>query len=291
MTVWELCESMRSAMEEYGIEAAQLESQELTAKATGTDRKDVLRWKTIAVTTEQRRIAGEMLIQRLRGKPVAYIIGEWDFYGYTFSVTPDVLIPRSDTEILCHAAVEEIRTRSTPDVLDLCCGSGCIGIAIAMEAPAASVTAVDISTAALEVARENARRYQLNEQRYNALWGDVYRMGSFPGQYDVLVCNPPYITAKEMRELDSSVLDYEPELALYGGEDGLDFYRIIARRSVVCMRPGACILVECGWKQAQEVIALFRSGGLERIESVKDWNGIDRVVRAYVPKQLDLFAE
>ncbi len=287
MTVWELCECMRGAMDEYGIEASQLESQELTAKATGVNRRDVLRWKTIEVTAEQRKIAGEMLIQRLRGKPVAYIIGEWDFYGRTFLVTPDVLIPRSDTEVLCHVALKEIRKRENPKVLDLCCGSGCIGISLALEAPCALVTAVDVSMAALEVTRRNAARYALPKERYNAIWGDVYRLGSIPGRYDVVVCNPPYITAKEMQELDSSVRDYEPELALYGGEDGLDFYRIIARRSMVAMHPGGCILVECGWKQAKEVMALFHGGGLEHIETIRDLNGIDRVVRAYVPEELE----
>lgn len=287
MTVWELCESMRSAMDEYGIEASQLESQELTAKATGADRRDVLRWKSMDVTASQRRTAGEMLIQRLRGKPVAYIIGEWDFYGHTFLVTPDVLIPRSDTEVLCHAALEEIKKRKNPKVMDLCCGSGCIGISIALEAPNASVTAVDVSMAALGVARQNAERYKLTKERYNAIWGDAYRLGGVSGRYDVLVCNPPYITAKEMRELDGSVRDYEPELALYGGEDGMDFYRIISRRGITTMRPGGCVLVECGWKQAREVATLFYSGGLEHIETIPDLNGIDRVVRAYVPKDLE----
>ena len=283
MTAWELYESIRKILQDNGIESAQLEAWEITAKAAEVSRKNAAMWRSTEVTPLQRKTAGEMLIQRLRGKPVAYIIGEWSFYGYDFHVTSDVLIPRSDTECLCDAAIREAKQREHPQVLDLCCGSGCIGIVIAKEVPDAVVAGVDISEKALEIARENAARHRLEKGRYTARWGDVRRMSTIPGKYDILVCNPPYITAEEMKQLDPGVSEFEPHLALFGGEDGMDFYRILARRYASCLNPGACILVECGWRQARDVMALFHIGGLTDIEIEKDLTGIERVVRARVP--------
>ena len=164
-----------------------------------------------------------MLIQRLRGKPVAYIIGEWSFYGYDFHVTSDVLIPRSDTECLCDAAIREAKKREHPQVLDLCCGSGCIGIVLAKEVPDAVVAGVDISAKALEIARGNAARHRLEENRYTARWGDVRRVSAIPGKYDILVCNPPYIPAEEMKQLDPGVRDVRaaPRAVRRRGRHGL----------------------------------------------------------------------
>ncbi len=287
MTIWELYEHMRTILEQSGIsEAAPLEARELTAFATGTDRRNTRDWKTVDVTGEQRRTAGEMMVQRLKGRPVAYILGEWDFYGYTFKVTPDVLIPRSDTEVLCDAAIQHAKRLKQPHILDLCCGSGCIGIAIANEVPQASVVGMDISEEALAVTRENAERYHLNKPRYDAKWANARQSGSVVGLYDMIVSNPPYITAQEMDELDPGVKHFEPSLALFGGEDGLDFYRSIAvlcKRYMHHLRPGGRVLVECGWKQASMVMSLFQMAGLERIETIKDFSGIDRVVSAYSP--------
>lgn len=283
MTAWNLYESIRGILEQNGIESAQLEAWEIAAKAAEVDRRNAAVWKQAEVTPAQRKCAGEMLIQRLRGKPVAYIIGEWDFYGYTFHVTNDVLIPRSDTECLCDAAIREAKKRKNPKVLDMCCGSGCIGIALAKNVPQASVTGVDISDKALEVAQENAEWHGLDKSRYETQWGDVRRMNTFSGIYDILVCNPPYIAAAEMKQLDPGVSDFEPHLALYGGTDGLDFYRLLARRHPTRLNPGACVLVECGWKQARDVVSLFQIGGLVDIEIEKDLTGIQRVVRAYTP--------
>lgn len=283
MTAWNLYESIRGILQQNGIESAQLEAWEIAAKAAEVDRRNAAVWRQTEVTPSQRKNAGEMLIQRLRGKPVAYIIGEWDFYGYTFHVTNDVLIPRSDTECLCDAAIREAKKRENPKVLDLCCGSGCIGIALAKNVPQASVVGVDISAKALEVARENAERHGLDKARYMTQWGDVRRMHNISGVYDILVCNPPYITAEEMEQLDPGVKEFEPHLALFGGEDGLDFYRILSKRYAGKLNPGACILVECGWKQARDIMALFHLGGLVEIGMEKDLAGIQRVVHAYVP--------
>lgn len=283
MSVWELYEHLRDILNQNGVESAQLEARELAANAAKVTTRDYTAWKQIEVTGSQKKTAGEMLVQRLRGKPVAYILGEWDFYGYTFRVTPDVLIPRSDTECLCDAAIRAARRLSKPKVLDMCCGSGCIGIALAKEVPDAEVTGMDISTKALEIARENAKRLGLDESRYHTMWGDVRRVGSFAGGYDILVCNPPYITASEMEQLDPGVKEYEPHLALYGGEDGLDFYRLISRRHLDRLNPGACVLVECGWKQARDVAALFTQGGLSDVTIEKDLTGIERIVRGNVP--------
>lgn len=287
MSVWELYEQIRRILEEKGVaESAQLEARELAAKATDSDRHNTVHWKETQVTPQQRRLAGELMVQRLKGKPVAYILGEWDFYGYTFRVTPDVLIPRSDTEVLCDAAVQYARTLEKPNILDLCCGSGCIGIAIANEVPNATVVGMDISDDALEVANSNAMIHSLEKPRYQTKWANVRQSGSVVGYYDIIVSNPPYITAREMDELDPGVKNYEPRLALYGGQDGLEFYRAIAvlcKRYMHHLKPGGRVLVECGWRQAAMVMRLFQMAGLERVESIRDFSGIERVVSAYAP--------
>jgi release factor glutamine methyltransferase len=283
MTAWSLYESLRGVLEQNGIVSAQLEAWELAAKAVNLDRRNAAVWKQTEVTAEQKADAEALLAQRLQGKPIAYLIGEWDFYGYTFRVTSDVLIPRSDTECLCDAAVREAKRYVRPRVLDLCCGSGCIGIALAKTVPQASVVGVDISEQALCIARENAARHGLDSTHYTAQWGDARCMERLPGQYDILVCNPPYITAEEMRQLDPGVSEFEPHLALYGGEDGLDFYRILAERSAEKLTGGGCLLVECGWKQAADVAELFRHGDLIDVEMQKDLTGIPRIVCARTP--------
>lgn len=286
MTVWQLYEHLRSILTENGLESAQLEAREIAAKAGEADRRNIAHWKEQEITGQQRRAAGEMLLQRLRGRPLAYILGEWDFYGYTFRVTPDVLIPRSDTETLCDFAIQEARKRKHPRVLDLCCGSGCIGIALAKEVLQATVVGIDLSEKALAVASENGRLHHLPSERYRALKGDIRLMGDIPGEYDLLVCNPPYITKEEMTQLDPGVKDFEPHLALFGGDDGLDFYRIIAGRYAERLAPGAAVLVECGWRQAREISAMFRMGGLDQVTIETDLTGIERVVRAVVPVDL-----
>lgn len=221
----------------------------------------------------------------LRGEPLAYILGKWSFYGMELTVTPDVLIPRDDTMAVTELAIDAVRSAQPPQrVLDLCTGSGCIGLAIARQVPTARVTLADLSDRALAVARKNmaAQRFGARVSAYRA---DAMQPAPvFWGKFDVIVSNPPYVSAQEMRELDSSVRDYEPRMALFGGEDGLDFYRAIIRNFTPALREGGWLCFEFGWKQAESVGALLREAGFTELRFARDSGDIVRAVAARLPQ-------
>lgn len=277
------CAQIEQQLLQADVESADLEARELTAYVAGLDARRTADWRAQMLTAEQEAHVQALLARRLAGEPVAYLIGEWDFYGNTFAVTPDVLIPRADTEWLCDAAVHHAKNYTAPHILDLCCGSGCIGISLALAVLDARVTAADCSAAALAVTIRNADRYGLRPPRFEAMQADALQSGSIAGVFDLVVSNPPYITAEEMAQLDPSVDAYEPHLALFGGEDGLDFYRAMARQQAFCLAPGGQILVECGWKQGQQVAALFAASGWKNVEVRRDLAGIQRIVCAMSP--------
>ena len=222
---------------------------------------------------EEIRIAyAAMLRRREAREPLQTITGEAGFMGLTFAVTGDVLIPRPDTEILCEEAIRRLSLRAGR-ALDLGTGSGALAVSMALLSRA-SVTAVDISEAALAVARENARRLGADVR---FLAGDLF--APVEGErFDVIVSNPPYIARGEMDALMPEVRR-EPELALFGGEDGLDFYRRICARAADFLLPGGCLLLEIGWKQREAVEALLRAGVGEPF-ALKDYGGNWRVVGA-----------
>ena len=189
-----------------------------------------------------------------------------------------MLIPRADTERLCELTIEQARDKVSPRILDLCCGSGCIGIAAAHEVEDARVTAVDFSDGALRVTRENARRLGV-QARFVALRADV--LEDPPGgmwEYDILVSNPPYVTRQEMQELDRSVSEFEPHEALYGGLDGLDFYRAICAKWSGLLVPGGVALFECGWQQAADVAAIMEETHYTGVGITEDLSGVPRIV-------------
>ena len=211
----------------------------------------------------------EMVDRHLKGEPLAYVLGEWDFCGVSLKVTPDVLIPRDDTEACTALAIYALRRLpENPRVLDLCTGSGCIGLAIAARVLDARVTLADLSQEALGVARSNVRRNHLTG-RVSCVEADALKEpSSFLGSYDLIVSNPPYVTSRQMEELDPSVRDYEPEMALHGGVDGLDFYRAIAKNYKTVIRPKGYLCFEFGYGQEDDVCHILMDEGfrLERLE-------------------------
>lgn len=264
-----------------------LSAREITAYACKADKNRTAAWAHVYLDDATVDYAHLLCDQCLDGEPLAYIIGEWDFYGLTFRVDRSVLIPRSDTERLCELVIENARKRVSPHILDLCCGSGCIGIAAAHEVKDARVAGVDISDGALRIARENARRLGV-QGRYVALKADVSRRPpNNMGRFDILVSNPPYITRAEMRTLDKSVIGYEPHEALYGGEDGLDFYRSILSKWGELLTPDGIILFECGYRQALAVASLMEENRFADIAIAEDMAGVPRVVygRSCVPDE------
>lgn len=278
ITINELYMEIRKKFRAADISMAELEARELTAFVTKTDKRMTANWAYCYLDDNTVEKARQMTERRLNHEPLAYILGEWDFYGYTFMVNKNVLIPRSDTEPLCQLAIEDAKTLENPKVIDICCGSGCIGLTLAAEVHNARVVAIDISEDALSVARENARRLEVTNRYSTSIGNALQKPDERLGKFDIMLCNPPYITADEMKELDKSVFDYEPHLALFGGTDGLDFYRNIAKNWVKMMNNGGRMYFECGYKQANDVAEIFKNLGMTDIFLAEDLSGIQRIV-------------
>ena len=222
-----------------GIEAAQLEARELICAAAGKTAEELYRDISLYTTDEIAVQTEALLARRLAGEPIAYLIGEWSFCGLPFYVSPEALIPRVDTEMLAQLAMNRLKENpGHTRILDLCAGTGCLGITAAALVKTTRAVLVDLSDGALELCKRNIRRNRLTG-RVVYLKGDALQAPSHAlGQFDVLVCNPPYIPTGDLAALDHSVKDFEPMMALDGGEDGLDFYRVITHLWQPALRPG-----------------------------------------------------
>ena len=228
------------------------------------------RFKDQPLTEKERNMLDRMLERRVSGEPMQYILGTEGFMGLPFQVDSRVLIPRADTETLCDFALNAVKGRTDLEVLDLCTGSGALAVALAKRLPSARVCASDLSEDALAVARENAARHGV---KVEFLQGDL--LEPVDGRtFDLIVCNPPYLTKEDMDAVSEEVRR-EPSMALYGGPDGLDFYRRLAKEAPGRLKPGGLLAMEIGEGQAGSVEALF--GGF-LTGRVKDMSGIDRVV-------------
>ena len=217
----------------------------------------------------------------LAGDPIAYILGQWEFYGLPMIVSPKVLIPRDDTCAVAELAIKQaLFLDKDPRILDLCCGTGCIGLAVASRVKDAKVTLADVSMDALAVAKENTALNKLTG-RVRCVQADALKPAfPFLGKFDLIVSNPPYITGQEMLELPVSVKDYEPHLALYGGEDGLDFYRAIAQNFAPALKPGGFLCFEFGMGQGDDVCRILEMNGYTILERTRDYNDRERAVLA-----------
>lgn len=271
--------SARNLLRQSGVEAFSLEAKLLVAGAAGKTTAQLLRDMSLYASNKIEDTVTEYIARRLRGEPVAYITGSWEFYGLPIVTTPDVLIPRMDTEKLVDTAKELLTGRKmNARLLDLCCGSGCITCAIGHEMPATRLVAIDISANALEVCRRNIAAQKLIS-RVICMQADA--LSSPPlgiGEFDMIVSNPPYIASEEIKTLDVSVKDFEPVWALDGGEDGLKFYKAIIKYWKSLLRQGGYLLFEVGEGQAQAVRDMLSAAGFGYTDTRKDTLGIDRVV-------------
>ena len=217
----------------------------------------------------------------LQDEPLAYVLGEWTFYGMDLHVDSNVLIPRDDTCAVTSLAIKRgLHLDQSPRILDLCTGSGCIGLAIASRIKDARVTLVDLSKEALAIAKKNVMRQKLSA-RVSCYQADVMKAApGFLGKFDMIVSNPPYITSDEMKQLPRSVRDYEPHLALHGGDDGLLFYREIIRNYSEALKPGGYLCFEFGMNQGDDVCSLLETNGYTVLERANDFNDIERAVIA-----------
>ena len=254
----------------------------------------------LPIEKENAAVCARELLSLASGKSVASLLADRELYAsetieeklneYLGRILagepPDVLIPRDDTMAVTDLAVEAARTYPAPQrVLDLCTGSGCIGLAIAHSVDSARVTLADVSERALRVARQNIANLRL-KSRVTAFSVDALQKApKFLGQFDLIVSNPPYVTTKEMAELPVSVWAYELHLALEGGADGLDFYRAILQNFDAALRPGGTICLEFGLSQETAIEALLQNAGFEEITFRKDLRGVVRAAAARKPAE------
>lgn len=217
----------------------------------------------------------------LEEEPLAYVLGQWEFYGLPLYVSPDVLIPRDDTCAVTELAINKsLFLNKDPRILDLCCGSGCIGLAVASRVKDARVTLADISKEALAIAKKNIARNKLGG-RVSTFQVDARKDApGFLGKFDLIVSNPPYVTAEEMKQLPRSVDAFEPHLALYGGEDGLDFYRSIIQNFTPVLKPGGYLCFEFGMNMGDAVCGLLEESNYTVVERKIDYNDRERAVLA-----------
>ena len=269
---------LRRRFRDEGVFDPTRAARELICAASGKTNEEFVRDSRLYVPPEVERAATELAERHLAGEPVAYLIGEWEFYGLPLDISRAVLIPRPDTEVLAERAIEAAQGYDEPRVLDLCAGSGCIGLAVAKHVPGARVLLGELDEEAIKVCRQNIRRNGLTA-RVTALRVDAREKPSRQlGEFDVIVSNPPYIPTADIETLDSSVRDNEPHLALDGGADGLDFYRAICAKWRDALRDYGKLLFEVGVGQADTVLRLMRASGFGDVQIVKDLNGIPRVV-------------
>ena len=273
---------IRRQLRQAGIEAATLEARELVCFAAGKDKARLLRDGALYASPEVEEAAWALARRRLAGEPVAYLIGEWEFYGLPLDISESVLIPRPDTETLAEAAIDWLAQQDGPRVLDLCAGSGCLGLAIASQVKDARVVLGELSDGALRICRQNIRRNGLTGRvtamQLDALHPPLQRLGDF----DCIVSNPPYIPTGDLPGLDPSVRDYEPHMALDGGADGLDFYRAVTQKWKSALRLGGSLIFEVGIGQAPSVEDILARNGFEGIQTTADTQGIWRVVEGTV---------
>ncbi len=255
-----------------------LEARELVCFATGKTREELFRDSGLYVSPELEQQVWALVQRHLEGEPVAYLIGEWEFYGLPLDISSDVLIPRPDTEVLARLAIDYCNTLSECRVLDLCAGSGCVGLAVAANAPHSRVVLGDISEGALRVCRQNIRRNGFSGRVVSMRIDAMEKPRANLGEFHCIVSNPPYIPSGDIPGLDNSVRDYEPHLALDGGEDGLEFYCAITQLWKDALLPGGRLYYEVGIGQADTVLRIMRAVGFGDIQVEKDLNGIPRVV-------------
>ena len=261
-----------------GLPDPTLESRELVCCASGKTREALSRDGRLYVPESVEQQVRRLAERHLAGEPVAYLIGEWEFYGLPLDISESVLIPRPDTEVLVDRALMYLKTVAEPRVLDLCAGSGCIGLALAKNAPESHVVLGELDECALRICRQNIRRNDLTGRVVSLQLDAREKPPTHLGEFDCIVSNPPYIPDGDIAGLDVSVRDYEPHLALKGGADGLDFYRDITRLWTAALRGGGRLLFEVGIHQAPDVERILAENGYENIQTTADPQGIWRVV-------------
>lgn len=276
MKIEELLREGKKVLEKNNIEEASIISRSLLQYVLKIDRNKLVINKDEEVENNKENEYIGYIKEVAAGKPIQYITNRQEFMGLSFFVDENVLIPQPDTEILVEEAIKYAnQIKENVEILDMCTGSGCIGVALAKHVKNAKVTLVDISTKALEVAKKNAKENEVKE-KVNFIQSDMFE--NIKSKFDVIVSNPPYIKTKVINELDLQVQN-EPHLALDGGENGLKFYEILINEAPKYLKENGKIFLEIGYDQKKEVEKLARNSKLyKEIETVKDLANNDRVI-------------
>lgn len=277
-TIRRVLDWTREYLAEKGIENARLETEWLLGAALGLDRVGLYVSFDKPLNQDELGAIRGLVARRAKREPLQYILGSQEFFGLDFEVTPAVLIPRHDTEVLVEEALK--RAPAAGSILDIGVGSGCIAVALAKHLPEATVQGVDRSAAALALARRNVERHGV---RVTLMEGSLFEPVAGE-RFDMIVSNPPYIPTADIETLQPEVRDAEPRGALDGGADGLDLYRLIVSGAPGHLAPGGWLLVEVGISQAPPVVTLFERAGFGDCFTAQDPNGIDRVVGGKLPE-------
>ena len=276
MTPRELLRQMAAELAASGVPDSEVDASLLLSHVTGKNPMNLRLDSWSQVSSADAETFRALCEQRKTRTPLQYLTGVQSFLGRDFYVDERVLIPRPETELLAERAIEALKGKPSPAALDMCCGSGCLAVSLALGVPTADVHAADLSEGALAVTKLNAERLHA---RVTLHQGDLF--GSIPAgiTFDVIVSNPPYIPAADCMELQEEVRR-EPLMALDGGEDGYDFYRRIAAASPRFLKEGGALLLEVGFDQAQNVMSLCREAGFRVVISHEDYQHIERMVEA-----------
>ena len=274
-------EARKAFMTQEDTQSASLLARNLLCHVTGKTGEQILADRELYANEQACQDMEQAVNRVLAGEPLAYVLGQWEFYGLPLQVSPDVLIPRDDTCAVTELAIKQaLFLEAAPRIMDLCTGSGCIGLAIASRVKDCKVTCCDISKEAIAIAKKNAAANKLTA-RVSCVQADALsEPAAFLGKFDMIVSNPPYITTREMLELPDSVKNYEPHLALHGGADGLDFYRSIAKNYSKALKPGGYLCFEFGFGQGDGVCEILKENGYTVLERSRDYNDRERAVIA-----------
>ena len=283
---WEaLLKEGQEILEAAGIEEAGLDAWLLLEYESGKNRAYYFAHCKEEADEEIKTPYMEKIRKRAQHIPLQHLTHQGYFMGYEFFVNENVLVPRQDTEVLVEEALSLIKEKEVPQILDMCTGSGCILLSILLEREDALGTGVDFSEKALSVAEKNRETYHL-ETRAELIKSDMFQSGYFEGKkesFDIIVSNPPYIPTEEIEKLQAEVRFHDPFMALDGKEDGLYFYRIIAKNAGEYLKPGGFLACEIGCDQGEDVKKMFESCGFSDVKVIKDLAGLDRVVSGKLP--------
>lgn len=274
-TIAEVLKLASQQLREASVPNDLLDAQTLLAHALGQDRTYLIIHFNLVLSDELLATYQALIARRAAGEPLQYIVGHQAFYGLEFEVTPDVLIPRPETELIVEETLRLVANLAAPVVIDVGTGSGCIAVTLARELETARVIATDISAAALEVAQRNADRHGV-QARIEFIESDLLRAVTVKA--DVIVSNPPYIAAHELPSLQREVRDWEPHTALTDFADGLHFYRRLLNEVPAVLKPNGFLIIEMGYQQADRIKALIERTVWGEPKALRDLQGIERTL-------------